>query len=246
MALALDRMTQDKDAPEPGNDPAGPDDNAGEEQQATAGAQPSEPEEPAVQGDEGEIPGDPETPVPSPDEIHEAMQWGFKGEEIEPELVERFAQHAQLVLETNRQINLTAITDPKEMAVKHYLDSWRVTRLIPLIARKVLDLGTGGGFPGQPLDPLVAPAIEENEERRAPRREDRLRHEREIHRILGVLAIRDDPAIDAGLAHEPGQEILEAVAKQSVRGLRSRVAIEDRRHRVDRPPLFESRDFVRT
>lgn len=151
MALALDRMTQDKDAPEPGNDPAGPDDNAGEEQQATAGAQPSEPEEPAVQGDEGEIPGDPETPVPSPDEIHEAMQWGFKGEEIEPELVERFAQHAQLVLETNRQINLTAITDPKEMAVKHYLDSWRVTRMMSLFGRTVLDLGTGAGFPGIPV-----------------------------------------------------------------------------------------------
>ena len=48
-------------------------------------------------------------------------------------------------------MNLTAILDPKEVAAKHYLDSWRVTRLVPLMARKVLDLGTGAGFPGLPI-----------------------------------------------------------------------------------------------
>ena len=56
-----------------------------------------------------------------------------------------------MVLDTNRVMNLTAIQDPREVAAKHYLDSWRLTRLLPLIAKKVLDLGCGAGFPGVPL-----------------------------------------------------------------------------------------------
>jgi 16S rRNA (guanine527-N7)-methyltransferase len=48
-------------------------------------------------------------------------------------------------------MNVTAILDPTEIAVKHYLDSWRVTRMVPLVARTVLDLGSGGGFPGIPV-----------------------------------------------------------------------------------------------
>jgi 16S rRNA (guanine(527)-N(7))-methyltransferase RsmG len=48
-------------------------------------------------------------------------------------------------------VNLTAIVEPKEIAAKHYLDSWRVTRQVPLYGRSVLDLGTGAGFPGLPV-----------------------------------------------------------------------------------------------
>ena len=108
-------------------------------------------QEPGVPGDEGECPGDPDTPVPSDAVLLEAMKWGFDGQEIEPELLERFAQHAKLMLETNRLVNLTAITDPKEIAVKHFLDSWRVTQMMSLFGRTVLDLGSGAGFPGLPV-----------------------------------------------------------------------------------------------
>jgi 16S rRNA (guanine527-N7)-methyltransferase len=55
------------------------------------------------------------------------------------------------VLDGNRRMNLTAIVEPREVAAKHYLDSWRVTRLLPLLGRTVLDLGTGAGFPGVPV-----------------------------------------------------------------------------------------------
>lgn len=94
----------------------------------------------------------PDTRVPSLKEMRAALDWAFEAEDdITPELLDAFAQHALLVLEKNRVMNLTTILDPKEVASKHYVDCWRITRLVPLMARKVLDLGTGAGFPGIPL-----------------------------------------------------------------------------------------------
>ena len=92
-----------------------------------------------------------EAPVPSLDELRDALTWAFAAEEVASELLDRFAAHARYVLEGNRVLNLTAIVDPKEVAAKHYLDSWRTTRLLPLLGRSVLDLGTGAGFPGMPV-----------------------------------------------------------------------------------------------
>jgi 16S rRNA (guanine527-N7)-methyltransferase len=79
------------------------------------------------------------------------MTWAFRGEAADPELLERFVRHAELVLEGNRRMNLTAITEPREIAAKHYLDSWKVTQLWPIMGRSVLDVGTGAGFPGIPV-----------------------------------------------------------------------------------------------
>jgi 16S rRNA (guanine527-N7)-methyltransferase len=76
----------------------------------------------------------------------------FAGQDdIDERLLELMTDHAIALLETNRLMNLTAILDPKEIAVKHFLDSWRVTRMVPLVARSILDLGSGGGFPGLPI-----------------------------------------------------------------------------------------------
>lgn len=97
-------------------------------------------------------PGDPETKVPDKKKMLAALEWAFENEDdVTTELLEKFAEHAILLLEQNRVMNLTAIHDPKEIAAKHYLDCWRTTRLVPLIAKKVMDLGTGGGFPGLPI-----------------------------------------------------------------------------------------------
>ena len=49
----------------------------------------------------------------------------------------------------NKAYNLTAIRDPKEMLVKHLLDSLSILNDLP--AGRLLDVGTGGGFPGIPL-----------------------------------------------------------------------------------------------
>ena len=60
--------------------------------------------------------------------------------------------HVRLLLAWNRAINLTAIRDPAEVAVAHIADS--LTAVAPLRARgidRILDLGSGAGFPGLPL-----------------------------------------------------------------------------------------------
>jgi len=109
-------------------------------------------EEAVAGGEESDgLEGRPDTPLASPEELLEALRWAFQGEEIEPAVLEGYAKHARLVLEGNRIVNLTAIVEPKEIAAKHYLDSWRVTRQVPLYGRSVLDLGTGAGFPGLPV-----------------------------------------------------------------------------------------------
>ncbi|MDA8592983.1 16S rRNA (guanine(527)-N(7))-methyltransferase RsmG [Planctomycetota bacterium] len=102
--------------------------------------------------DEDEEVEHPDTPVPSAAKMRKALDKAFAGQEdIDERMLDLMTKHARLLLETNRTMNVTAILDPTEIAVKHYLDSWRVTRMVPLVARTVLDLGSGGGFPGIPV-----------------------------------------------------------------------------------------------
>lgn len=67
------------------------------------------------------------------------------------------AKHLELIVEANKFLNLTRITDPREAAIKHVLDSVMPWRLF-LNTRHVLDAGTGAGFPGIPLA-LILPEI---------------------------------------------------------------------------------------
>lgn len=62
----------------------------------------------------------------------------------------RFSRYAQILQRWNKKINLTSITDPMEIAVKHFLDSVAPSACIPQQGT-LLDIGTGGGFPGVPL-----------------------------------------------------------------------------------------------
>jgi len=53
------------------------------------------------------------------------------------------------ILESNNNINLTSITNPNEFIVKHFIDSLVISEYIE--GSKILDIGTGAGFPGIPL-----------------------------------------------------------------------------------------------
>lgn len=78
-------------------------------------------------------------------------KWGIT---ISPERMRRLRTHFDLMVEANRSVNLTRITDPIEAAVKHYADSlalllWVARRSVEVTS--VLDVGTGAGFPAVPL-----------------------------------------------------------------------------------------------
>ena len=63
--------------------------------------------------------------------------------------VEQQAKYLELLLEANKNINLTGITQPKEAVIKHTLDSLSVSNAVE--GTKVIDIGSGGGTPGIPL-----------------------------------------------------------------------------------------------
>ena len=77
----------------------------------------------------------------------EAMQFGIELLEKEQD---NFYNYMKLLLDWNEKINLTAITEPKEVITKHFVDSLSITQYINEIDR-ILDIGTGAGFPGIPL-----------------------------------------------------------------------------------------------
>ncbi len=67
------------------------------------------------------------------------------------ERVETLVRFGEAVLEKNKVMNLTAITDPEQAAELHLLDSLSLLKVLPLAGKSLLDVGTGAGFPGVPL-----------------------------------------------------------------------------------------------
>ena len=74
------------------------------------------------------------------------------GLSVSSQQLDRFEKLAELLVEQNKTMNLTAITDPDGIAVKHFADSISVLSAVEFKSgSKVLDVGTGAGFPGIPL-----------------------------------------------------------------------------------------------
>lgn len=74
--------------------------------------------------------------------------------------LERFYVYYRELLEWNSKINLTSITDYKEVQLKHFLDSLTVSLAFkqPVASWRFIDVGSGAGFPGLPLK-IVFPSI---------------------------------------------------------------------------------------
>ena len=66
--------------------------------------------------------------------------------------VDQFNKYYSLLIEQNKVMNLTAITDYEEVVIKHFIDSLCLIRVTDLSEeKKIIDVGTGAGFPGIPL-----------------------------------------------------------------------------------------------
>ncbi len=78
--------------------------------------------------------------------------FGEYGIELTARQYEKLSLYAKLLVEWNEKINLTAITDPEGIAVKHFFDSVYPFTLFDMPqGAKVIDVGTGAGFPSCPL-----------------------------------------------------------------------------------------------
>jgi 16S rRNA (guanine527-N7)-methyltransferase len=76
-----------------------------------------------------------------------ALQFGLQ---LSGEALDMFRRYAEELLAWNRRINLTTITAPKDIAVKHFIDSMAGASLLHP-GWRVIDMGSGAGFPGIPL-----------------------------------------------------------------------------------------------
>lgn len=84
---------------------------------------------------------------------------GELGVSLDDGQFDAFDAYTSLLLEWNSRFNLTRVTDPCEIAVKHYLDSLSLLAVVDLPSgSRIIDVGTGAGFPSIPLK-LVLPDL---------------------------------------------------------------------------------------
>lgn len=73
---------------------------------------------------------------------------------------DQFIKYKDLLKEWNEKVNLTAITEDEQIIKKHFIDSMKIFKFAPLKqANKIIDIGTGGGFPGIPMR-ILRPEVE--------------------------------------------------------------------------------------
>ena len=70
--------------------------------------------------------------------------------EFTEEQLKKFYTYMNLLIEWNEKMNLTAIIEPKEIILKHFIDSLTILKYVEK-NKKMIDIGTGAGFPGIPI-----------------------------------------------------------------------------------------------
>jgi len=113
--------------------------------------------------------------------------------------IQAFQTYSAELQNWNQRVNLTAITDPKEIEIKHFLDSLSCLRaLTPRPGDRVVDVGTGAGFPGIPLR-IACPEIRLVLIESISKKADFCRH---LVRMLGL----DDVEVVQARAEQLGQD----------------------------------------
>lgn len=78
---------------------------------------------------------------------------------IDEEQKLKFAKYYSLLLEKNKVMNLTRITDEEEIIIKHFADSLMISKVVDMEkVESLIDIGTGAGFPGIPIK-IIWPEI---------------------------------------------------------------------------------------
>jgi 16S rRNA (guanine527-N7)-methyltransferase len=133
------------------------------------------------------------------------------GVELDESQCERLWRYAQMLRERNEHVNLTSITSAEGILTLHMLDSLAV---VPHLgdARRIVDVGTGGGFPGVPL--AVA----------CPEREFTLidgtaKKVRFVAESLEALAIGNAQALHSRAENYPGEKLFDVVVVRAVGAL---------------------------
>ena len=90
--------------------------------------------------------------------MEQHLQSGLAALNLPVEGIPALVRYGDLLIETNKVMNLTAITDPEDVATLHFLDSAALLTLESFSGKSVVDVGTGAGFPGLPLR-VLEPSI---------------------------------------------------------------------------------------
>ena len=87
-----------------------------------------------------------------PTEARNLLELGTRALDLNltPEQINQFLTYLDLLLKWNRKMNLTALRTPREIIIHHFLDSLLLLPYLPETGR-LLDIGSGAGFPGLPL-----------------------------------------------------------------------------------------------
>lgn len=82
------------------------------------------------------------------EEFSNKLQTSIKslGIVLTTEMIMKFYKYMNLLIEWNEKMNLTAIVEPNEIIVKHFLDCLTIEKYIGN-SKKIIDIGTGAGFP---------------------------------------------------------------------------------------------------
>ena len=83
--------------------------------------------------------------------MRDTLTRGLPALGVDLKYIEQLEEFSSMLVEKNKVMNLTGITEPREVAVLHLLDSLALLPLAPLSGKKIIDVGTGAGFPGVPL-----------------------------------------------------------------------------------------------
>jgi 16S rRNA (guanine527-N7)-methyltransferase len=126
-----------------------------------------------------------------------AEEWGVT---LSPQQVEAFMLYQRELILWNERVNLTTVTDPEEVQVKHFLDSLSCLRILDTFSpdARCIDIGAGAGFPGLPLK-IVRPSM------RLTLLESVGKKARFLEHIVKALGLRDVEVVQ-GRAEELGRD----------------------------------------